>query len=99
MIRKLLITPPPPSNLSSQSFMAQIEKISSDCNYTGYAEKYLTYPPSTSVFPLPGDSDDPDGYCDLWGLILDNALIPNPAFDIYFIFMMPPMPWSVVGMV
>ena len=78
--------------------MAEIEKISSDCNYTGYAEKYLTYPPTTSVFPLPGTSNDPDGYCDIWMLILEAALIINPAFDVYFIFMMPPIPWSVLGM-
>ena len=78
--------------------MAEIEKISSDCNYTGYAEKYLTYPPTTSVFPLPGTSNDPDGYCDIWMLILEAALIINPAFDVYFIFMMPPIPRSVLGM-
>ena len=79
--------------------MAEIEKISSDCNYTGYAEKFLTYPPTTSVFPLPGELEDPDGgYCDIWDLVIEAALIVNPAFDIYFIFMMPPIPWSVVGM-
>lgn len=78
--------------------MAELEKISADCNYTNYAKKFLTYPPTTSVFPLPGTSEDPDGYCDIWGLIIDAALILNPAFDVYFIFEMPPLPWSVVGM-
>jgi carboxypeptidase D len=79
--------------------MAEIEKISAHCNYTGYTEKFLTYPPTTSVFPLPGKSEDPEGdYCDLWGLIVDAALVLNPAFDIYFIYQMPPIPWSVVGM-
>ena len=78
--------------------MEDIEEISALCNYTGYAEKYLTYPPTTSVFPLPGESTDPDDFCDIWNLILNEALILNPAFDIYFIFMMPPIPWSVMGM-
>lgn len=78
--------------------MAEIENISAHCNYTGYAEKFLTYPPTTSVFPLPGDSESPDDDCDLWSLIIDAALTINPAFDIYFIFQFPPIPWSVVGM-
>ena len=78
--------------------MAELEKISAHCNYTGYAEKYLTYPPTTSVFPLPGESTVPDGLCDIWGLIVEEALTINPAFDIYFIFQMPPIPWSVMGM-
>ena len=79
--------------------MAELEKISADCNYTGYAQKYLTYPPTTPVFPLPGISDDPEFvYCDIWNHIFRAALVLNPAFDIYFIYQMPPIPWSVVGM-
>ena len=79
--------------------MSELEKISSDCNYTGYTQKYLNYPPTTSNFPLPIPSIDPGGgYCDIWDLIINAALILNPAFDIYFIYQMPPIPWSVVGM-
>ena len=78
--------------------MAEIEKISAHCNYTGYTEKFLTYPPTTPVFPLPGKSEDPDDDCDLWYLVFEAALTVNPAFDIYFIFEMLPIPWSVVGM-
>ena len=77
--------------------MAELEKISAHCNYTGYAQKYLTYPPTTSVFPLPGKSTDPEDVCDIWSLILDAALTINPAFNIYFIFAMSPIPWSVLG--
>lgn len=77
--------------------MAKLEKISADCNYTGYAEKYLQYPPTTAVFPLPGNSVDPNGYCDIWDLIYDNAYNVNPAFNVYFIFTMPPVLWSVIG--
>ena len=78
--------------------MAEIEQISAYCNYTGYAEKFLNYPPTTSVFPLPGTSEAPEGYCDLWSLIIYASLIVNPAFDVYMIFQMLPIPWSVVGM-
>ena len=77
--------------------MSKLEKISYNCNYTSYTQKYLNYPPTTSDFPLPIPSIDPDGiYCDIWDLIINVALILIPAFDIYFIYQMPPITWSVM---
>jgi carboxypeptidase D len=76
--------------------MAQLEKISADCNYTDYTEKHLTYPP-TSLLPLPGNSTSPIGYCDIWDLIFTAALIINPAFNIYRIFDTFPVLWDVLG--
>ena len=46
------------SSTGSQSFMAEIEKISAHCNYIGYTELFLTYPPTTPVFLLPGKSEN-----------------------------------------
>jgi len=76
--------------------MAQLEKVSADCHYTGYMEKFLTFPPTT-VFPLPGNSTIADDGCDIWNLIFDAALIINPAFNIYRILDTFPILWDVLG--
>ena|SRR5882757_1336097 len=78
------------TNVTSQTYMNYLEKKAAQCNYTGYVDKYLKYPP-TGLLPLPGDSVDPSGSsCDIWNDIYNNALIINPAFDIYRI-------WDTVG--
>ena len=77
--------------------MAELEEISAHCNYTGYTENFLKYPPTTSVFPLLGESANPNDICNIWNLIEEAAVTLNPAFDIYSIFQMPAIPWSVVG--
>lgn len=56
---------------------------SQKCGYTGYAQKYLTYPPNGPL-PLPSGTDDPN--CDVWSDVVFAALNINPAFDIYRIF-------------
>ena len=76
--------------------MAQLEKISADCNYTGYIEKYATYPPTTAVFPFPENSPNISDYCDIWDLIVDAAILINPAFNFYHIFDMYPAPSDVL---
>ena len=77
--------------------MAKLEKVSADCNYTGYTDKFLTYPPTTAVFPLPGTSTFADRGCDIWDMIFNAALIVNPAFNIYRIFDTFPILWVVLG--
>lgn len=77
--------------------MAHLEKVSADCHYTDYAEQFLTYPPTTTVFPLPGNSTFADHGCDMWDLIFNAALIINPAFNIYRIFDTFPILWDVLG--
>jgi|SRR5580693_9430879 hypothetical protein len=74
------------SCLVSQSFLAQIEKMADECNYTSYLEKFLTYPPPPAPFPLPGTSVEFDPGCDVFSLIVEAALLLNPAFDVYRIF-------------
>jgi len=59
-------------------------------------EKYVTYPPR-GLLPLPGTSTAADPHCDVWGEIVDAALIVNPAFNIYHIFDMWPILWDVLG--
>ncbi|OJA09847.1 hypothetical protein AZE42_07996, partial [Rhizopogon vesiculosus] len=73
----------------NQTYMNYLEKTAAQCNYTGYVDKYVKYPP-TGLLPLPGDSVDPSGSCDMWDDINHNALIINPAFDPYRI-------WDTVG--
>ncbi len=69
----------------SASFMAAIQKQAEDCHYTGYFDKYVTYPPK-GLLPLPGQSVEADPGCDLWGEIFSAAVLVNPAFNIYRIF-------------
>lgn len=76
--------------------MAQLEQISADCNYTGYTEKFLGYPPK-GLLPLPGDSIYADDGCDIWDLIYNAALLVNPGFNIYHIFDTFPILWDVLG--
>jgi len=65
--------------------MAYLENKAAECNYTGYIDKYVTYPP-TGILPLPGDSVEAAEDCDVWDDIFNNALIVNPAFNIYRIW-------------
>jgi carboxypeptidase D len=55
------------------------------CNYTGYMDKYVTYPPAGPL-PLPGTSVENAKGCDVWDTIFDAALEVNPAFNMYRIF-------------
>ncbi|KAJ7601105.1 Alpha/Beta hydrolase protein [Mycena floridula] len=80
----------------NQSFMALLDQKAIDCNYAGYIEKFATYPPK-GLLPLPGKSTENDRGCDLWDLIFDNALVVNPAFNIYRIFDTFPVLWDVLG--
>lgn len=65
--------------------MAYLDKTAAACNYTGYMDKYVTYPPQGKL-PLPGGSSRVQRGCDLWDAIFDAALVINPAFNIYRIF-------------
>jgi carboxypeptidase D len=69
----------------SQTFLAHLDSTASACNYSGYIEKYVTYPPE-GLLPLPGKSTEFDPGCDVWDEIFNAALIVNPAFNEYRIF-------------
>ena len=62
----------------SQTFLVYLDKKNKECNYAGYLDKYLKYPPGKSVEVDPG--------CDLRTEIANAAILINPAFDIYRIF-------------
>jgi carboxypeptidase D len=70
----------------SQSFLAHIDQIADKCNYSPYLKKYLTYPPPPAPLALPGTSVEADPGCDVYGEIIEAALLLNPAFNIYRIF-------------
>lgn len=65
--------------------MKYLDEKNKECNYAGYLDKYLKYPPQGPL-PLPGQSVENDPGCDLWTEIYFAALIINPAFNIYRIF-------------
>ncbi|KZT35222.1 alpha/beta-hydrolase [Sistotremastrum suecicum HHB10207 ss-3] len=84
----------------NQTALNQIDDKARQCNYTGYIEKYVTYPPKGPL-PYPDGKFVSDGVipdeCDVWGDILDAALLINPAFNIYRIFDTWPILWDVLG--
>ena len=81
--------------LSSQTFLKHLNDTASKCNYAGYIQKYVTFPPKGPL-PIPGSSTFADLGCDIWDEILNAALIINPALDIYLIFDMCPVLWGVL---
>ncbi|KAF9558385.1 alpha/beta-hydrolase [Agrocybe pediades] len=80
----------------NQSFMAELDKLNDKCNYTGYMDKFVTFPPKGPL-PLPNGSTRTPKGCDLWDTIFNAALIVNPAFNIYRIFDTFPVLWDVLG--
>lgn len=81
----------------NQSFMSHLDRKAVACNYAGYVDKHVTYPPDAGLLPLPGESTEADPGCDVWGEIFDAALLINPAFNIYRIFDTYPILWDVLG--
>ncbi|KAF8646719.1 hypothetical protein AX16_007093 [Volvariella volvacea WC 439] len=81
----------------NQTFLAQLDQVAARCNYTGYMEKFVTYPPPPGPFPLPGRSTSADRGCDIWAMIFEAALLKNPAFNIYRVFDTFPVLWDVLG--
>lgn len=76
--------------------MAELDAIADRCNYSGYFDKFVTYPP-TGLLPLPGNSTFAARGCDVWDTIFNAALTVNPAFNIYRIFDTFPVLWDVLG--
>ncbi|KAJ3773603.1 alpha/beta-hydrolase [Lentinula raphanica] len=80
----------------SETVMAQLDATAAKCNYTGYVDKFVTFPPAGPL-PLPGDSTEAARGCDVWDTIFDEALAVNPAFNIYRVFDVFPILWDVLG--
>ncbi|KAH9978148.1 alpha/beta-hydrolase [Lactifluus volemus] len=80
----------------NQTFLAHLDSVAAACNYTGYMDKYVVYPPHGSL-PLPGNSTEFNQGCDVWTEIALAALIINPAFNIYHIFDMAPEKFDPLG--
>ncbi|KAJ7667096.1 alpha/beta-hydrolase [Mycena rosella] len=79
-----------------QTFMAQLDATAAQCNYTGYYEKFATYPPA-GLLPLPGKSTEAARGCDLWDTVFNAALVKNPAFNIYRIWDTYPILFDPLG--
>lgn len=87
----------------NSTFMAQLKRNGDECGYTDYYKKYATYPPNGKL-PLPAQSyngtpDYPNikPQCDLQNMVAEAASMVNPAFNIYRIFDVWPVLWSVLG--
>ncbi|EKM76102.1 hypothetical protein AGABI1DRAFT_45474 [Agaricus bisporus var. burnettii JB137-S8] len=80
----------------NQTAMKELDEIALRCNYAGYMDEFVTYPPKGPL-PLPGKSTFADPGCDVWDLIFEEAIRVNPAFNIYRIFDTFPILWDVLG--
>jgi carboxypeptidase D len=76
----------------------QLDETAKQCNYAGYVDKYVTFPPKGPL-PFLGTNTfaNPGGPCDVWDEIVNATLIINPAFNIYRIFDQYPILWDVLG--
>jgi carboxypeptidase D len=65
------------------TFIKDIEKRAADCGYTDFHEEFLEFPPKQRLPSPPvgqmNDEGDTVGYCDIWGSIVDAALLVNPV--------------------
>ncbi|KAF8628120.1 hypothetical protein AX15_004076 [Amanita polypyramis BW_CC] len=80
----------------NSTFMNQLDQVAMQCKYSGYMDKYVTFPPK-GLLPLPGTDTFADPGCDVWDMILNATLITNPAFNIYRILDVYPVLWDVLG--
>ncbi|KAG6846794.1 hypothetical protein H0H93_011834, partial [Arthromyces matolae] len=80
----------------NQTFLAELDALAVKCNYAGYFDKHVTYPPKGRL-PLPGKSIFADPGCDVWDIVFEAALAVNPAFNVYRIFDTYPILWDVLG--
>ncbi|KAI0751811.1 alpha/beta-hydrolase [Daedaleopsis nitida] len=80
----------------NRTFMEKLDSIAQECNYTGYIDKHVKYPPQESL-PLPGTSTTFDEGCDVWTMVLNATLLVNPGFNYYRIFDNWPILWDVLG--
>ncbi|KAG1845213.1 Alpha/Beta hydrolase protein [Suillus tomentosus] len=80
----------------NRTYMDYLNEKGATCNYTGYMDQYVTYPPK-GLLPLPGDSVEFAEGCDVWDDIFNNALIINPAFNVFRIWDTYPILWDVLG--
>ncbi|KIL59177.1 hypothetical protein M378DRAFT_15036 [Amanita muscaria Koide BX008] len=64
----------------NQTFLKYLDDTALKCGYTGYQQKYATYPPKGPL-PLPGHDTFADPGCDVWDDIFNAVLIVNPAFN------------------
>lgn len=79
----------------NQSFMAELESLHKSCGYEDYINKYLTFPAS-GVQPAIGPNI-PNASCDVFDLIANAVLDPNPCFNIYEINQNCPIPYDPLG--
>ena len=75
--------------------MTHLDEQAEKCGYTGYVDKYVTFPPPLAPFPTPPLAND--NVCDVWDEIFNAAVLVNPAFNIYRIFDTWPVLWDVLG--
>ncbi|KAF8350960.1 Alpha/Beta hydrolase protein [Amanita rubescens] len=78
------------------TFMNQLDAMAKQCNYAGYVDEYVTFPPKGPL-PFFWTNTTADPGCDVWDTILNATLIVNPAFNIYRIFDQYPILWDVLG--
>ncbi|KAF7523247.1 hypothetical protein G7054_g11821 [Neopestalotiopsis clavispora] len=80
----------------NDTFMADVLARDESCGYSKFLGDNLRYPPKGLLPSPPGGNDPPQG-CDIWGDVINAALLINPCFDIYQILTTCPLLWDVMG--
>lgn len=87
------------------SVLSRVRRISDECGFTHYYDKYLTFPPSGTQPPItPGLKVLSNGTVvanntcfGLWDYVTTEASIANPCFNVYNILDHCPFPYDPLG--
>ncbi|RAH52603.1 serine carboxypeptidase PepF [Aspergillus piperis CBS 112811] len=77
------------------SFLAELETLHEQCGYKDFIDQYLVFPASGVQPPKAMNWSDPT--CDVYDIVNDAVLDPNPCFNPYGINEMCPLLWDVLG--
>ena len=72
--------------------MTEITTQSQDCGYTSLLDDALTFPPNSTLPPVPYNST-----CAIYSAIINASTALNPCFNRYHITDSCPFPWNPVG--
>jgi carboxypeptidase D len=81
----------------NQSFMNELENLHKECGYANYLEEYMVFPAKKQQPAIGPTVPVLGGKCDIFDLVINTALDPNPCFNPYEIPAMCPIPFDPLG--
>ncbi|KAL4794239.1 Alpha/Beta hydrolase protein [Aspergillus venezuelensis] len=80
----------------NQSFLDELTSLHESCGYKDFIDEYLTFPAS-GVQPTKFFNYTSDAACDVFDIIINEALTINSCFDVYEVNLMCPLLWDVLA--